>query len=157
MLFEEKRQADERSQHLSSQNDLLHSEAETLSAKLITLTQQISEGAGSMGVVPATVLEQDGGSSESDPPPTSSENLWEVIRYVRREKEISETKRDLAESQVSSLKQTINQLTHQLEQTRQQLQELTDATTVRITCYCTYMYMYIYTCTYALLLLDLHI
>ena len=135
MLIEEKKQADERSQHLSSQNDLLHSEAETLSAKLITLTQQISEGAGSVGVVPATVLEQDGGSSdELAPPTTSSENLWEVIRYVRREKEISETKRDLAESQVSHLKQTISQLTHQLEQTRQQLQELTDATTVRITC-----------------------
>ena len=135
MLIEEKKQADERSQHLSSQNSLLHSEAETLSAKLITLTQQISEGAGSVGVVPATVLEQDDGSSdELAPPTTSSENLWEVIRYVRREKEISETKRDLAESQVSHLKQTISQLTHQLEQTRQQLQELTDATTVRITC-----------------------
>ena len=76
------------------------------------------------------VLEQDGKGAESAPP-TSSENLWEVIRYVRREKEIAETKKDLAEGQVSQLRQNINQLTHQLEQARQQVQELTEATIVR--------------------------
>ena len=122
----------ERCQHLSSQNDLLHTESNTLSAKLITLTQQISEGAGTVSVVNTmAVLEQEGRGAESAPP-TSSENLWEVIRYVRREKEIAETKKDLAEGQVSQLRQNINQLTHQLEQSRQQVQELTEATIVRV-------------------------
>lgn len=115
---------------MTTQNDLLHSEASSLTARIITLTEQLNEGVATSGVTtPITILQQE--REESTTPTTNSDQLWEVIRFVRREKEIAETKRDMAESQVTLLKQNVNHLEHQLEESRRQLQQLSDATEVR--------------------------
>lgn len=48
-------------------------------------------------------------------------------RYVRREKEIAETKRDLAESENTRHKQLVKHLQRQLGEAKQQLSEVNEA------------------------------
>ena len=48
-------------------------------------------------------------------------------RYVRREKEIAETKRDLADSENTRHKQLVEHLQRQLSEAKQQLSEVNEA------------------------------
>lgn len=50
-----------------------------------------------------------------------------LIRYVRREKEIAETKRELAESESSRYHQLSEHLQRQLDEARAELKEITEA------------------------------
>ena len=125
--MEEKEAIEERCKHLTAQNDLLHSEAEKLSARIVTLTQQESD---SIIVVTKTVDEGGHDEGAGSDTPTNVDHLWEVIRFVRREKEIAETKREMAESEAAHLNQVVVKLQQQLAETKSQLQELADATKV---------------------------
>ena len=55
---------------------------------------------------------------------SSSEQLWEVIRFVRREKDIAETKRELAETENQRHRRLSEQLQRQLDETREQLKQV---------------------------------
>lgn len=67
--------------------------------------------------------ETDGGTPSS----SSSERLWEVIRYVRREREIAVTRQELAESESLRCQQEARQLERELREARQQLRETSEA------------------------------
>jgi nucleoprotein TPR len=115
-VLEEKGVIDERCQRLTQQNTILHDEIQKLSAKITTLTDSSGE---IEAVVRATVV-SDGVESTT---PTDDQ-LYEVIRFMRREKEIAETKMEMAESEKSHLLQTINRLEQQLVTANDQLKEL---------------------------------
>ena len=57
----------------------------------------------------------------------SSEQLWEVVRYVRREKNIADTKREIAEAENLRNKQLAEHLQRQLQETKEELKEVSAA------------------------------
>ena len=128
-MEDEKNSLQKRCDDLSSQNALLHSESEKLSAQIVTLTEATSDLGG--------VLSRSTDSETELTTPTSADTLWEVIRFVRREKEIAETKREMAENECSRFKQTSERLQRRLNDAETQLAELSATAKVRPL---TYMY-----------------
>ena len=116
-MEEEGQELRDRCTNLTKQNDLLHSEAEKFSAQIVTLTQPQD--------FPSLR------SSQEEEEGRGSEQLWELIRFVRREKEIAETKREMSESECIRLRQRADHLQRKLMDTEQQLQELSEAARVR--------------------------
>ena len=86
-----------------------------MSARIVTMTQQ------------EELLSEDVSSRQSE---AESRNLLEIVRFVKREKEISDTRREMAESECLQLKHTAKKLERELEDTRSQLQELTEVAKV---------------------------
>ena len=116
-MEEENKVLKQRNDELTTQNNLLHCESEKMSARIVTLTQP-SEEVGLVSLV----------SKESDS--SAPDHLWEVIRFVKREKEIAETKREIAEGECSHLKLATQKLERQLKDTQTELRELSEATKV---------------------------
>ena len=116
-LEEDHHKLSEHCSQLTSQNDLLHSETERLSAQIVTLTQPNDTSLS---------------SSFSEDKIQGSEQLWEIIRYVRREKEIAETRREMSESECVRLRQQAEHLQRKLTISEQELNELSEAAKVRI-------------------------
>ena len=83
-----------------------------LSTRLVTLQQGDERGC----------VHQTEGGNQSSP-----EQLWEVVRYVRREKSIADAKRELAEVENLRHKQLAEHLQRQLEETKGQLKEVSEA------------------------------
>lgn len=112
-----------------------------LSARLLTYQEQVqrlrSGGDGEEFPLPplttvsvAAQLQCHDDKEETDsgtPSSSSSERLWEVIRYVRREKEIAVTKQELAESESLRCQQEARQLERELREAQQQLRETSEA------------------------------
>ncbi|CAH3109789.1 unnamed protein product [Pocillopora meandrina] len=76
---------------LVNQNSMLHGQLEKLSSQLAGSKQM----ALNIPVTPQEGVAADGGEETNK----SIEELWEIIRFVRREKEISETKCELSQSE----------------------------------------------------------
>ena len=89
-----------------SQNKLLFSQLESLNAKLVTV--QSSKDTTEKVPYPQNILS----ASESE------DQLRELIRHIRREKEIVETKFELAESERSRLSESCHRFESELEETR---------------------------------------
>ena len=104
----------------------MHSESEKLSARIITLTQPSGGSIVPLQADRTESIEEGGGLAT----PSNSDHLWEIIRYVKREKEIAVTKREMVESECTQLKQTVDRLQRQLADSNSQLQELSEATKV---------------------------
>ena len=119
-MEEENKGLQQRNDELTTQNELLHSESEKMSARIVTLTQPSEE----VGLLTFISKEIESDSS------TPSDHLWEVIRFVKREKEIAETKREIAEGECSHLKLATQKLERQLKDTQTELRELSEATKV---------------------------
>ena len=81
-----------------------------LSTRLVTL-QQVDE---------RDIPQAEGGDR-------SSEQLWEVVRYVRRERSIADTKREIAEAENMHNKQLVEHLQRQLQETKEELKEVSEA------------------------------
>ena len=60
----------------------------------------------------------------------SVEHLWELVRFVRREKDIAETKKEMAEDENVRLTQSNKHLERKLQETELQLQELSEVVKV---------------------------
>ena len=97
-----------------------------MSARIITLTQPSGSTIVPLQADHTGSIEGGEGLATS----SNSDHLWEIIRYVKREKEIAVTKREMIESECTQLKQTVDRLQRQLADSNSQLQELSEATKV---------------------------
>ena len=100
----------ERCDELTRQNELSLAEIERMSARIVTLTQS------------EYTLAEESHSTRHD---SDSSNLVEIVRFVKREKEIANTKREMAESECRQLRHTAQRLENELKESQSQLLELT--------------------------------
>ncbi|KAL4235843.1 hypothetical protein ACF0H5_004232 [Mactra antiquata] len=112
MLTEEKDKMAARLTDLMCETQALHQQMNKLSNQVISVQER---AATSPRVKPGTLKQDD-----SD---KSSEQLLEVVRYLRKEKDIAEGKLDVVETECSRLKQRSEGLEKQLESANNQLAE----------------------------------
>lgn len=93
---------------LKSQNKLLHDQLESVSAQISALQQKKSSA------------EEDDAEAASG---SEFENLQEVIKYLRREKEIVDVQYELSVQESKRLRQQLDYAQSQLDETRQKLGE----------------------------------
>ncbi|KAI8486327.1 hypothetical protein Bbelb_358260 [Branchiostoma belcheri] len=99
-----------RCQELEKQNNLLHEQIEKLSNQMLSLQ---TRPAGETTVTAASVSEEG----------KSSEQLLEIIHFIRREKDISETRFEVAQAESVRYQQRLEQLERQLSEAQQALAE----------------------------------
>lgn len=95
-------------ENLTAQNNHLHQQIETFSAQIANLKRHPSSG--------------DEGPSE-DIPTSGLDNLQEVIKYLRREKEIVDVQLELSAQEGKRLKQQLDYSQSQLDDTRLRLSQ----------------------------------
>lgn len=101
---------------LNAQNGVLHEHLETFgsqAAKIQSRTEMTDEPMG------LTAAENDSASASS-----SSEQLREVIRYLRREKDIIDLQLEFSKQEATRLRQQLEFATRNLEESRQSLVEV---------------------------------
>lgn len=102
-------EAQKRKRDVDEQNRLLHQQMESFSTELSTLR--------SGRALPA------GDEEESSGTPSGDGNMQEVVKYLRREKEIVDVQYELSVQESKRLQQQLEYATSQLEDTRQKLAE----------------------------------
>ncbi|XP_022258092.1 nucleoprotein TPR-like, partial [Limulus polyphemus] len=95
----------ERCDQLESQNSVLHEQLQLMSSQM------------------AALQSKDWSEMPTQDNEKSSEQLLEVIRYLRREKDIARTKYDVIQAEHTRIKSVVEQLEKQLEATRKELNE----------------------------------
>jgi nucleoprotein TPR len=114
---EEKSQLQTRLDDLQKQNEIVHEQAERLSRQLVTAQPSLA------GVL-SGFLSGDSPSQEvTESSSKTPAQLWDIIRFLRREKQISETKCEVSEAESVRYRQRYEHLEKQLEETRQALTE----------------------------------
>jgi len=103
---EEVQKVREHSKQLSEQNTLLHKEVEKLSSQIVD--------AKSQKVDLIAKLTESGEKSKDQ----STDDLYEVIRFIRREKEIAETKFEALQSENMRFRQRCEHFETELEETQ---------------------------------------
>ncbi|XP_074653725.1 nucleoprotein TPR-like isoform X2 [Tubulanus polymorphus] len=112
ILTEDRASLETRVKELTTQNDLLHQQMNKLSEQTIAI-QQEKQGTSSANL----------NISLSEDKDKSNEQLLEVIKFLRREKEISETKFDVVKSESNRLKQQIQMTEVQVTELKKQIGE----------------------------------
>ncbi|KAL8949482.1 MAG: hypothetical protein Q9222_004405 [Ikaeria aurantiellina] len=97
-------------QNLADQNDRLHQQLETLSSQLASLQQKRPES-------------DEGEKNEDQVTNSGLDNLQEVIKYLRREKEIVDVQLELSAQEGKRLKQQLDYTQTQLDDTRLKLNQ----------------------------------
>ncbi|KAG7457192.1 hypothetical protein MATL_G00243860 [Megalops atlanticus] len=90
-----------RNEDLQKQNGLLHQQIESLSSKLVTSVQQVAQDSH-----PKVSLSEEG---------KSHEQILEILRFVRREKEIAETQLEVAQVESLRYRQRVEHLEKDLK------------------------------------------
>ncbi|KAL5021860.1 hypothetical protein ScPMuIL_001015 [Solemya velum] len=106
IIEEEKKRLDVRCTDLSQQNSVLHEQMEKLSKQVIAVQESAHSAAGSFGSVKGT---------EASDTKKSSEQLLEVVRFLRKEKEIAETKLEIVQTECERVKNRFSLMEKQLE------------------------------------------
>lgn len=109
------------SQELRSQNEALHKHLETLRSQASEIRQAASTSSSSA----ATAGLAEGGASSSSSS-AGNEELHEVIKYLRREKEIVDLQVELREQECARLRQSVEHTQRSLDEARIQLAEERD-------------------------------
>lgn len=99
-----------RREEVNDQNRRLHQQLETVSAQISALKQSRASLGGEQADAGVT-------------PPPDTENLQEVIRYLRREKEIVDVQYELSMQEAKRYKQQLDHTQAQLDQTREKLNQ----------------------------------
>ncbi|XP_074635323.1 nucleoprotein TPR-like isoform X3 [Acropora palmata] len=100
---------------LVNQNSTLHSQLEKMSAQLASS----KELTGSLAPPPTEGAATDGAPAGNK----TIDELWEIIRFVRREKEISETKCELSQSESIRYQQRCEYLEGQIQDLQKNISE----------------------------------
>lgn len=95
-------------ENLTAQNNLLHQQIETLGAQIASFKKHPSSGVEGPNM---------------DSPASGLENLQEVIKYLRREKEIVDVQLELSTQEGKRLKQQLDYAQSQLDDTRLRLSQ----------------------------------
>ncbi len=98
-----------RREEVNAQNKLLHQQLENVSGQISALQQRRAQ--------------QLDDADTSMSPTSSQENLQEVIRYLRREKEIVDVQYELSVQEAKRLKQQLDYAQSQLDETRLKLDQ----------------------------------
>ncbi|XP_028412966.1 nucleoprotein TPR-like isoform X2 [Dendronephthya gigantea] len=104
-----------RCDELKNQNALLHEQGEKLSQQVLAAQ---SRSLGDIRVTSETTPE-----SSDAPVDKTVKDLWEVIRFVRKEKEIAETKSELLQSESVRYQQRLEYVEKQLQDTEEILKK----------------------------------
>lgn len=96
-------------ENLQVQNNRLHQQLENLSNQISNLQKHASSGEGDEAV--------------TDIPTLNTDNLQEVIKYLRREKEIVDVQLELSTQEARRLKQQLDYVQSQLDETRLKLNQ----------------------------------
>lgn len=96
-------------ENLNAQNNRLHQQLENLSAQISSLQKR------------ATTSDSENPNGEA--PTSGLENLQEVIKYLRREKEIVDVQLELSAQEAKRLKQQLDYTQSQLDETRLRLNQ----------------------------------
>ncbi|XP_052470885.1 nucleoprotein TPR isoform X1 [Carassius gibelio] len=107
-LKEELSKEQKRAEELQKQNTMLHDQMEELSSKIMASTQQQTAGESSLNIS----LNEEG---------KSHEQILDILRFVRREKEIAETRREVAEVETLRYKQRMEYLEGELKELQDSL------------------------------------
>uniref|UniRef100_A0A8C1BB46 Nucleoprotein TPR n=1 Tax=Cyprinus carpio carpio TaxID=630221 RepID=A0A8C1BB46_CYPCA len=107
-LKEELSKEQKRAEELQKQNTMLHDQMENLSSKIIASTQQQTARESSLNIS----LNEEG---------KSHEQILDILRFVRREKEIAETRREVAEVETLRYKQRMEYLEGELKELQDSL------------------------------------
>ena len=94
------------------QNKILHSQFESISARLQTLHDSSSVD---------NLIAPSSNTSISDVVLDSEKNLSEVIKYLRREKDILERENEILQQKMVRLQQQVDHLQRSLDETRSTL------------------------------------
>lgn len=95
-------------ENLSIQNNRLHQQLESVTAQISSLNKRTSS---------------EGEAANEESPASSLENLQEVIKYLRREKEIVDVQLELSAQEGKRLKQQLDYTQSQLDDTRLRLNQ----------------------------------
>ena len=96
-------------ENLNVQNNRLHQQLEEVSAQIANLQKRVTTS--------------DAEDHNSDAPTSGLENLQEVIKYLRREKEIVDVQLELSSQEAKRLKQQLDYTQSQLDETRLRLNQ----------------------------------
>ncbi|XP_050989675.1 nucleoprotein TPR [Labeo rohita] len=107
-LKEDLSKEQKRTEELQKQNTMLHEQMENLSSKITTSTQQQTAGESSLNIS----LNEEG---------KSHEQILDILRFVRREKEIAETRLEVAEVETLRYKQRMEYLEGELKELQDSL------------------------------------
>ena len=94
-------------ENLNTQNNHLHQQLETISAQISSLQKRVTTS--------------DAENFSGDAPTSRLENLQEVIKYLRREKEIVDVQLELSAQEAKRLKQQLDYTQSQLDESRLRL------------------------------------
>ncbi|XP_012694986.2 translocated promoter region b, nuclear basket protein isoform X3 [Clupea harengus] len=106
MLKEEASKEASRSEDLQKQNSLLHDQIQSLSSKMAATAQQ----AGNQSTFNLTLSED-----------KSQEQVLEILKFVRKEKEIAETRYEIAQAESLRQRLRVQQLEHELKDLQESL------------------------------------
>ncbi|XP_060076894.1 nucleoprotein TPR-like [Ylistrum balloti] len=98
-----------RIQDFSQQNNLLHQQIEKMSRDVVAVQQAVSRS--------------ETFSSTSEDTAKSSEQLLEVVKFLRREKEIAETKLEIVQSESKTVRQQLQRVQRSLEEANDAVRE----------------------------------
>ncbi|XP_067310032.1 nucleoprotein TPR isoform X2 [Pseudorasbora parva] len=107
-LKEELSKEQKRAEDLQKQNNMLHEQMENLSSKIAACTQQQTSREGNLNIS----LNEEG---------KSHEQILDILRFVRREKEIAETRLEVAEVETLRYKQRMEYLEGELKELQDSL------------------------------------
>ncbi|XP_067218458.1 nucleoprotein TPR isoform X2 [Chanodichthys erythropterus] len=107
-LREELSKEQKRAEELQKQNTMLHEQMENLSSKITASTQQQTARESSLNIS----LNEEG---------KSHEQILDILRFVRREKEIAETRLEVAEVETLRYKQRMEYLEGELKELQDSL------------------------------------
>ncbi|XP_051768515.1 nucleoprotein TPR-like [Ctenopharyngodon idella] len=107
-LREELSKEQKRAEELQKQNTMLHEQMENLSSKITASTQQQTAKESSLNIS----LNEEG---------KSHEQILDILRFVRREKEIAETRLEVAEVETLRYKQRMEYLEGELKELQDSL------------------------------------
>lgn len=93
---------------LKAQNNRLHQQLESVTAQISSLSERVPS---------------DNEGPQDDAPATSLDNLQEIIKYLRREKEIVDVQLELSTQEGKRLKQQLDYTQSQLDDTRLRLNQ----------------------------------
>ncbi|XP_048255424.1 nucleoprotein TPR-like isoform X4 [Haliotis rufescens] len=116
ILREETKLLEKRVQDLTQQNTVLHEQMQKLSGQVTAIQKKASVGVAGKAVGVA-------GKAVGEDVAKSSDQLLEVIRFLRRDKEIAETKLEVAQAETTRVNQRFSHLEKQLDYANKTLTE----------------------------------
>ncbi|XP_048761418.2 nucleoprotein TPR-like isoform X2 [Ostrea edulis] len=114
ILKEEYQRLEKRNEELSSQNAILHQQMEKMSNEVMSIQRAVTRSGSPQKQADLSFDEETS---------RSTEQLQEVIRFLRKEKEIAQSKLEIVQTECNNVKHRYKRLQKELEEARKTLTE----------------------------------